>query len=173
MDPSDQPAPAVRQCCYPAGQKALSSGDPVRLAETFRFDVNWGDATVHSTGDATIDQVGNPGEPTVGSFGGSHIYADDGTYTVTVRVADDDMAGNFLTGTVGTDFVQETFQVTVTNVAPTPTLVEKQTVFEGTSLNLAQLGTFTDPGFVNPNNPNGAQRQFDVSRRGQHRRRGA
>ena len=30
------------------------------------------------------------GTPSTGSFGGTHIYADDGTYTVTVMIHDDD-----------------------------------------------------------------------------------
>ena len=46
--------------------------------------------------------------PTAGSFDGSHIYADNGVYTVTVTVMDDD----------GGVTVQ-TFEVTVNNVAPT------------------------------------------------------
>ena len=40
-----------------------------------------------------------------GSFDGSHTYADNGVYTVILRIADDDMSGNFTAGTNGVDYV--------------------------------------------------------------------
>ena len=43
-----------------------------------------------------------------GTVSGSHVYADNGIYTVTINVTDDDG-----------DFVVDTFTVTVNNVAPT------------------------------------------------------
>ena len=58
--------------------------------------------------------------PTAGSFDGSHIYADNGDYTVTVTLIDDD----------GGVTVQP-FEVTVNNVAPTLTVPPNQTVNEG------------------------------------------
>lgn len=48
-----------------------------------------------------------------GAFGGTHVYADKGTYTVTVRVADDHMSGNFDSGMGGIDFVESSFEVRV------------------------------------------------------------
>ena len=114
--------------------------------ETFTYSIDWGDGSVPAdSGDATIDTPGSRGVPTAGSFDGSHVYADDGLYTVTVTVADDD----------GGSHVQ-TFLVAVENVSPTLTVVGNQTIVEGEALTVAQIGTFTDPGFHNPLNPIGA-----------------
>src|SRR5262249_29236022 len=115
---------------------------PGETAETFTYDVNWGDGRPHSTGTATIDTAGGVGVLTAGSFDGTHTYADNGIYTVTVTVFDDDG---------GSD--QKTFQVTVNNVAPTLTVVGNQIVNEGQPLSLTDIGTFTDPGFANALNP--------------------
>ena len=57
-----------------------------------------------------------------------HTFADDGVYTVTIRVADDDMGAfadpaRFVTGVAGVDFVDLTFTIRVDNVAPTLTSV--------------------------------------------------
>src|SRR5436190_489519 len=83
--------------------------------------------------------------PTRGSFDNSHIYADNGIYTVTVTVTDDDS---------GSD--TKTFAVTVKNVNPTLTPPpNRTTLFPYTTL-FRSIGTFTDPGFDNPLNPNGA-----------------
>jgi len=122
--------------------------------ETFTYTIDWGDGTAADTGDVTIDAAGSPGTLTAGSFDGSHVYADDGTYTATVRLADDDMSGDFVNGTAGVDFVQQTFLVTVNNIAPTLLVVSPQQVDEGATLSLVDLGTFKDPGFDNPVNPN-------------------
>jgi uncharacterized delta-60 repeat protein len=72
----------------------------------FTYDIDWGDGTSHSTGTATVDFTGE-GQPTQGSFDGIHVYADNGNYTVSVRVSD--VYG-------GSD--TKTFNVTVNNVAP-------------------------------------------------------
>ena len=121
--------------------------DPGFGTETFTYFIDWGDATSADTGPATIDSAGSIGADTQASFDGSHTYADDGAYTVTVRVADDDMTGNFTTGTAGVDFVEQTLQITVDNVLPTLAVLGNQTADEGTLLSLIDLGTITDPGF--------------------------
>ncbi len=104
--------------------------------ETFTYTINWGDGTYVDGGLATIDMAGGAGQETIGSFDGSHVYADNGVYTVEVTVYDDDG---------GSDV--KTFVVTVNNVAPTLAVVGDQTVDEGATLSLTDLGTFTDPGF--------------------------
>jgi PKD repeat protein len=76
--------------------------------ETFTYSIDWGDGTLADTGSATIDAVGSEGYLTGASFDGSHTFADNGTYIVTVIVTDDDG---------GTD--TQTFDVTVSNVNPT------------------------------------------------------
>ncbi len=63
----------------------------------------------------------------------SHSYADDGTYVVTVSVADDD-------GGLGTD----SLQVSVTNAAPSVNAGTDDAISEGDAVSLA--GSFTDPG---------------------------
>ena len=105
--------------------------------ETFAYTINWGDGTATDGWSATIDVAGYPGQETIGSFDGSHVYADDGFYTVEVTVSDDDG---------GSDV--KTFEVTVNNVDPTLAVVGDQTVNEGATLSLTDLGTFTDPGFA-------------------------
>ena len=88
------------------------------------------------------------------SFDGAHTYADNGSYTITIRVADDDMSANFTGGVNGVDYVQQTVGVTVNNVVPTLTPAGPQVVSEGSQLSIMNLGTLTDPGFNNPQNPN-------------------
>jgi hypothetical protein len=68
--------------------------------ETFTYVIEWGDGA--STGElaATVGRPGAPGVPTVGSFAGSHIYAEAGNYQLTVRVKDDDGGETVLTRTV-------------------------------------------------------------------------
>lgn len=114
-------------------------------AETFTFSINWGDGTAANTGPATVDVLGSPGVLTAGSFDGQHTYADNGLYTATVTVFDDDG---------GSD--QRMFQVTVLNVSPTLTVAPNQTINEGSLLSLTNIGTFTDPGFDNPLNAGNA-----------------
>ena len=126
-----------------------------RTDETFTYAINWGDGTNPDTGAATIDDVGGVLDLTDASFDGSHTYADNGTYTVTVRVADDDMSGNFTSGVLGIDYVQQTFTVTVNNVNPTLTGTSDRVLNEGDIFTLTSLGVrLSDPGFDNPANVN-------------------
>ncbi len=113
--------------------------------ESFSYDIDWGDGRDAISGQAIADLNGAAGTPSSGLFGGSHTYADNGIYTVTVTIRDDD----------GGSHVQ-TFEVTVDNVAPTLVLPNgNQTVHEGELLSLVNLATFSDPGFDNPLNPSG------------------
>jgi PKD repeat protein len=109
--------------------------------ERFTYSINWGDNLPNngsiSTGVATVDQVGSGGAPSVptsGSFDGSHIYRDNGSYTVHVMVTDDD----------GGSSADKTFVVTVTNVTPTVIAGNNETITEGTAL--VHTISFTDPG---------------------------
>jgi PKD repeat protein len=139
--------PDVGTFTDPGFDNPLNMADPDNggeVAETFTFSINWGDGTTADTGDATVDMLGGVGMDTAGSFDGSHTYADNGLYTVTVTVFDDDG---------GSDFA--TFTVTVKNVPPTLTAPYDGAmvmVDEGTLLSLTDVGTFTDPGFDNPLN---------------------
>ncbi len=117
------------------------SNVPSPTSETFNYTINWGDGTATDSGAATVDVVGAPGVPTAGSFDGQHTYADNGVYTVTVTVTDDDGGAD-----------SKTFEVTVSNVAPSLTVAPHQTVNEGTQLSITNIGQFTDPGFDNPLN---------------------
>ena len=95
-------------------------------------NVNWGEGTPDTiTGLGLSDVSGTVGGTTYSWTAAtrvlnvSHRYLDDNptattsdSFTITVKVADDDMTGNFA-GTVGTDYVQATTTVTVNNVTPT------------------------------------------------------
>jgi len=124
----------------PGFANPLNPGD--EKEETFTYSVNWGDGTTSTTGSATIDVLGLAGTATAGSFDGSHVYADNGTYTVAVTVTDDDGGAD-----------TKTLQVTVTNVAPTLQVVGNQEVVAGVLLSLTNIGVFSDPGFANAFNP--------------------
>src|SRR6185436_8976588 len=97
---------------------------------------NWGDGSAVQS--ASV--IGGMG---AGAIGGTHVYADNGTYTVTVTVTDKDG---------GSD--TKSFTVKVGNVAPTLVVPGPQMVDEGSTLSVTNLGTITDPGFDNPSNPN-------------------
>src|SRR6185436_13394340 len=70
-----------------------------------------------------------------GTVSGSHTYGDNGTYTVTVIVCDDNSGCS-----------SDTLTVTVSNVAPTVNAGADQSTSEGTSISLAPA-TFSDPGY--------------------------
>jgi len=95
--------------------------------------INWGDGTTEA-GTVTQTVAGGPGTPREGVVSGSHIYLDDGIFTVMVTVADDDG---------GSDTVS--FSVTVNNVAPTAVAAEAQITDEGTEVTL-DVATFSEPG---------------------------
>jgi hypothetical protein len=101
--------------------RTVTVSDP-GASDTHTATVTWGDGTSNSVAAA---------EPP--SFGISHVYADNGTYTVQVCVTDDDN---------GSDC--DSFAVTVTNAAASVS-VGGSTADEGASVALPTT-TFTDPG---------------------------
>ncbi|WP_442484114.1 PKD domain-containing protein [Aeoliella sp. SH292] len=121
-------------------------------SETFTYSINWGDGTAADTGNATIDQIGSEGVPTLASFDGSHTFADDGVYTVTVTVTDDD-------GGVAS----QSFTVTIGNVAPTLTVSPNQTVNEGSLLTLINIGQISDPGYSNIDPPSSETFTYSIN----------
>ena len=115
--------------------------------ENFTATIDWGDGTTEPIGDITLTEVpGSEGMLTTGTIQAMHAYADNGVYTVTVEVTDDD-------GGVGTI----EFTVTVNNVIPSLTGVTgTETVDEGEEFTLADFGLgLSDPGFDNPLNLGG------------------
>lgn len=126
--------------------------------DTHTATIDWGDGTV-TTGAVTETPFGPPGS-TAGADGavaGSHVYADNGVYTVTVTVTDDD-------GGTGTD----TFTVTVDNVAPTldsTTLVNSSHACGGNAEGhpVTISVAFSDPGFDNPGGTPPTAEDFTVT----------
>ena len=142
---------------FTLGELGLGLSDPgfslpaAFTVETFMADmgtsIDWGDGSPQDTLLIPTTTNGGPGVPTTATFDSApHAYADNGTYTVTLTFSDDD----------GGETTAQ-FEVIVDNVAPTLTLTNRLLVIdEGDVLSLPDLGTFTDPGFNNPLNPNGA-----------------
>ncbi|KAA1257617.1 hypothetical protein LF1_01050 [Rubripirellula obstinata] len=71
----------------------------------------------------------------------SHRYPDDGSYPTKI----------ILKGSRGGVVEYELGNTTVTNVAPTLSVVEDRTVTEGQSFSITNIGSITDPGFRNQN----------------------
>ena len=102
--------------------------------ETFTATINWGDGTLVVPGQVSATS-GAVGTPTSGSVVGGHTYQDDGTYTVTVTVRDDD-------GGTGT----ASFTVTVNNAVPTVLTATDLSGMEGANLDF--VATFSDAGVL-------------------------
>jgi hypothetical protein len=146
------------------GNRNIDEGDTVTVAATYSdpgFDsasagtvenvtstIDWGDGTTEPGSDITLTKVpGSAGTPTTGAVGASHVYGDDGDYTVTVCVADDDHSPNSADPILGEGC--DTFLVTVANVAPVIEAGGDKLTLEGASVTLGPA-TFFDPGFDVP-----------------------
>jgi hypothetical protein len=102
--------------------------------------INWGDGTATVAGSVSQTLAGSG---ITGTISGTHRYADNGTYSVTVMVTTP-------YGAVSSDM----FAVTVSNVAPTLAVLSGPSmVIPGQPL--AYSSTFSDPGFDNPLNVGG------------------
>jgi hypothetical protein len=112
----------------PGFDNPLNTQDPANggeLDESFRYYLSWGDGLDTIATQDVADINGGPGVLSTGMFSGSHTYNDDGAYTVTVRLADDDMGAYadsalFVSGVAGADYVEQTFDVAVAAI-PEPT----------------------------------------------------
>ena len=125
--------------------QTVNQGSPVVVAATFNdpgFEagataasysatIEWGDGTT-SPGTVTV-KPGSPGVSTTGTVSGSHIYSDQGNYTVTVLVVDDG-------GGVG----QGSFTATVKDVGPTLAPLPNGTYVQGQPFTI--VDSFTEPG---------------------------
>jgi PKD repeat protein len=127
-------APAVN-----AGvDQTINEGDTVTISSAFSdkgwldthtATINWGEGTI-DTGTVSEENV----KPdATGTVAGSHTYGDNGAFTVTVTVCDDDGA-----------CTADTLSVTVRNVAPSVASIPSATIMEGQSVSF--VGTAGDPG---------------------------
>jgi len=107
---------------------ASSFIDDQWIGETHTATIDWGDGTPIEAG--VVTELPTPVEGTVG---GSHAYADNGDYWVTVTVTDYCGA-----------WASDKLLVTVQNVAPTVTLDPVAAIDENGEATLT--GTITDPG---------------------------
>jgi PKD repeat protein len=117
---------------FNAPQVDAGSNQHVDEGDTVSFS---GDYTWVGTPSGTIhtDWDFGDGSTTSGTLTPTHVYCDNGVYTVTLVVSDD--AGHW---------GQDTMRVTVDNVAPTANAGADQTVDEGDTVSFS--GSATDPG---------------------------
>jgi PKD repeat protein len=133
----------------PIPNQTVNEGDPVSLApvtfhdqgteDTLQATIDWGDGSTTDTG--TVTENTGPTGTTVPNDGRiqfpDHVYADEGTYTVTVTLEDTDPASDAP--------VTQTFAITVNDVPPTIDPILDQTVNQGGAANAGTV-TFHDQG---------------------------
>lgn len=109
--------------------------DPGTL-DTHTATIDWDDGLVVTAGAVTEAPFGPPGSSTgmSGTVSASHVYADNGVYTVIVCVTDDDG-----------DTDCDTTSINVMNVAPTVNTEPNQFINEGDIVALSPTG-FNDKG---------------------------
>ncbi len=101
---------------------SFSDASPIN---THTAMIDWGDGS--SPAAEVVDQVAH-------TIDSSHVYADNGTFTITIIVTDDDgLSGN------------DTCTATVSNVAPTVQAGDDRTITQGWPIYLAPAG-YNDPG---------------------------
>ena len=111
-------------------------GSPVTISKEFTdlglsdsqtATINWGD------GNTTLGTlIGTPGGS--GTVTGSHVYADNGDYTITISVTDNDVESD-----------SDTMSATITNVAPTVSNVTVTSLINGNDF-ATLSGDINDPG---------------------------
>ena len=137
----DDVAPVVTVAAVPAttenvGITLSASFTDVGLADTHTAVVDWGDGTTPQT--VTVAQARGSG-----TLVSSHVYGDNGTFTVTVKVTDDDTVAGVGTTTVRVDNVNPAVTIdrgTTMSFGGVATLVGVQ------NSPVAFKGSVTDPG---------------------------
>ncbi len=132
------------------GKQTVAAGIPLQIAgsfsdpgfsanpamrETYNYVINFGDGSPLTTGTAFIDTAGSAGIPSLGSFGGSHIYTHEGQFTASVLLTDSQGEQDFQTFVVQVTHAQGTFSISGDNIA---------TVGTPYVLNLTAAGNGTD-----------------------------
>ncbi|MBW3592235.1 MAG: hypothetical protein KY396_00895, partial [Actinobacteria bacterium] len=123
----------------PNSSPSVDLGADANISEggTFTRSGSFTDADAGDEWTATVDYGDGAGPQALAldadkTFALSHVYADDGAYTVTVVVSDGSRSGS------------DTAQVTVANAAPAVAAGADKTIFVGDTMTSA--GSFSDPG---------------------------